>query len=242
MAKNDIAFTFGIITTGNVDDNLTKIIESIVNQVPIYEIIIVGNTKLTNKHATILPFNETIKKSWITRKKNLIAEQAKYDNIVLMHDYFILDDDWYNGYLRYIHEYGDFQIISNKIANCNGSRFRDWSLFPPFLRGDYGFSRHPNCEKIINQGCLLPYTFISNPFINKYIYYSGGYFVVKKELLLKFPLDEKLSWGQGEDVLWCKKLNEHGILFKFNSQSSVRLLKQKPDISWQRQIHDINLL
>ena len=82
-------FTFGIITSGEYDNFIIQIIESILNNnIPNYEIIIVGNTKLkeTDK-LKILYFDETIRTSWITRKKNIIIWNAKYENIVLLHDY-----------------------------------------------------------------------------------------------------------------------------------------------------------
>jgi hypothetical protein len=78
-------FTFGIITDGSNDILLEKLIESIIFQnIKTYEIIIVGNTKLTNSNIIIIPFDESVHSSWITRKKNIIASTAKYENIVLL--------------------------------------------------------------------------------------------------------------------------------------------------------------
>lgn len=64
-------FTFGIITTGEYDNFILDIIESIVkNNIPNYEIIIIGNTKIKEMdNIKILYFDETIKSGWITRKK-----------------------------------------------------------------------------------------------------------------------------------------------------------------------------
>ena len=70
-------FTFGIITTGNSDDNLNLIIDSIESQnISEYEIIIIGNSNVNRKNTFIIPFDETIKDAWITRKKNLIGIQG----------------------------------------------------------------------------------------------------------------------------------------------------------------------
>ena len=55
-----------------------------------------------------------------------------YENIVYMHDYIVLDDNWYNGFLNYGN---NFDIIVNKIINSDGSRFRDWILNVHFLKG-----------------------------------------------------------------------------------------------------------
>jgi hypothetical protein len=52
-------FTFGIITNGNNDTFLNKIIQSIINNnIPKYEIIIVGNTSIkSNNTISVFYFN-----------------------------------------------------------------------------------------------------------------------------------------------------------------------------------------
>ena len=82
-------FTFGIITN---NANINPIISSIEKlKIPNYEIIIVCNknnyTEYEHISENVIPFDESIKPNWITRKKNLICQKAKYDNIVLLHDY-----------------------------------------------------------------------------------------------------------------------------------------------------------
>jgi hypothetical protein len=94
-------FTFGIITGGNNDGMIGEIILSIQNQnIPNYEIIIVGESKINANNCTIVPFNENIKPAWITKKKNIITELAKYENIVYFHDYIFLESGWYEGQLK----------------------------------------------------------------------------------------------------------------------------------------------
>lgn len=240
---SQIDFTFGIITNGSSDNFLCQIIDSIkIQNIPNYEIIIVGNTNIKQEDDTviIIPFDETIKPAWITRKKNIIAQKAKYPYIVFLHDYIMFMDGWYDGFLKFKQLNEDFDVISNVIINYNNTRFRDWAIFPEFLKGNYGVTPHKNADKIINHGCLLPYDFQSNKDLNKYIYYSGGYFIVKKSFILEHPLDEKLSWGQGEDVLWCCETGKNTI-FKFNKYSNVKLMKQKPCPYWQKELKDINL-
>ena len=64
-------FTFGIVTAGNNDNYIKIIIESIEkNNIPNYEIIIVGNTSINNyNYIQIINFDETIKNGWISKKK-----------------------------------------------------------------------------------------------------------------------------------------------------------------------------
>ena len=119
-------FTFGIITDGKSDTNLNLIIHSIKNQnITNYEIIIVGNTSLIYDEIKVIKFDDSHHKPWITRKKNLITQNAKYENIVFMHDYIRLDDNWYSGW----ENFGDFKCATNKIINLDDKLDRVIEVF-----------------------------------------------------------------------------------------------------------------
>jgi hypothetical protein len=209
-------FTFGIITTCNYGfypKSLDKVFDSIALDMSYddIEIIIVGGTDdRTWEHYKFIPFDESIKQSWITRKKNIITENAKYDNIVYMHDYVTLEYGWYKGF----ETFGDkFDICMTPIKNLDGSRYRDWTLWPHDITPDGS----------ANLNSLLPYD-VTN--LSKYMYISGTYWIAKKEVMQRFPLDETLSWGESEDVKWSKQVREH-YNFSINTNSSVKLLKLK---------------
>lgn len=229
-------FTFGIITNGYNDDLINKIITSIENnKIPIYEIIIIGNTKIpTNEKVKIFYFNEQIKEGWITRKKNIIAKNAQYENIVFLHDYIEFNNDWYEGFLKFGN---NFQFCINKIINVNGNRFRDYSLFP--YKVDYlNIHYSPvDINPYFSENCLLPYDFVNNIKTNKYMYVSGAYYVIKKNIANLFLLNENLVWGRSEDVEFSKRLHNNGIIIQCNKFSSVKLLKYKQSIHWEREIN-----
>ena len=231
-------FTFGIITSGDADTYIYKIIESIVkNNIPNYEIIIVGHTNIeeTSKIKKIY-FDENIKKGWITRKKNIIVNNAKYENIVLLHDYVTLTDGWYKGFL---HFGNDFEFCITKITNNDGKRFRDYTLFP--YEVDYlniFYSPGKEIDSYFYDNCLLPYDFKNNIKTNKYMYISGSYYIIKKNIAMKYLLDENLIWGRGEDVEYSKRLQSNGVIIKCNQYSEVYLLKQKQNAHWEKQINE----
>ena len=214
-------FTFGIITSpdqyGQLPNQLNRIFESITDQESYddSEIIIVGGRENKSEGAyKFISFDETTKSKWITRKKNIITENAKYDNIVYMHDYVSLMPGWYKGF----EIYGDkFDICMTPILNYDGTRFRDWTLWPHDVEHIMGMG---------NRKCLLPY---ETDCFTKYMYISGAYWVAKKSVMEKFPLNEKLSWGEGEDVEWSKQVREQ-YQFSINVHSPVRLLKYKDKV------------
>lgn len=207
-------FTFGIITSGNSDNTLNACIDSINNlEIPEYEIIVVGNTKLNKLNTKIISFDESIKKSWITRKKNIITENAKYENIVYSHDYILFENDWHRGYLKYG---DDFKVCMNRVLNADRSRFHDWLIWPlneNFMDDIVLPKRH----------CLIPY---DATHLSKYMYISGSYWVAKKELMQEFPLNEELCWAEGEDTEWSFRVREK-YNFSMNRHSTVKTLKYK---------------
>jgi hypothetical protein len=219
-------FTFGIITDGFSDIYIEQIIDSIrKNYIEKYEIIIVGNTKINKtNNIIIIYFDETIKNKWITRKKNIIIENAKYENIVLLHDYIIFDNNWYNGFIKFGN---NFDICINKIINKNGKRFRDYTLFPLNI---------PNLPLIYHQRCLLPYDFYNIEKTNKYLYISGSYYVIKKHIANKYKLNEDLTWGEGEDYEFCLRIQKDNILIKCNQYSIVKFLKDKYQCEWENEL------
>jgi hypothetical protein len=118
-------------------------------------------------------------------------------------------EGWYEGHIKFG---DDFVVLMDKIINLDDTRFRDWCLYDvPF-----------------ETGRIMSYE-ISNPNLNKYMCISGSYWVAKKDLMLEFPLNENLVWGQTEDVEWSYRVNKK-YNFKMNINSSVKLLKFKLNV------------
>lgn len=207
-------FTFGIITGGGNESFINNIIDSIEKQkIPNYEVLIVGGSKINRNNTIHIPFDESIKRAWITKKKNLITENAKYENIVFTHDYIKLQDGWYEGHLK---SGNDFKIRMDIIENYDGSRFRDWCIWPH--NGNV-------MDSIIGRNCLIPYNMTH---LSKYQYISGSYWVAKKDVMLEYKLNENLAWGEGEDVLWSKQVREK-YAFDMNTNSIVKIMKPNKD-------------
>lgn len=201
---NDIDWTFGIITVYEDKDRLQQIIESIrALDIPNYEILFVGggdSEGIDGPDIRKIDFDETVKDKWITRKKNIIAEEAKYDNIVLMHDYHIFHPDWYKNFVAFG---TDWDICSCPQYLITGARNpMDWSLWDK-----PGFGR----------AWSLNYNDWSQ---TQYMYISGGFFIVKRHVLLEEPLNEDLVWNQEEDVEWSYRVRNKYVM-KCNGNSPV---------------------
>lgn len=208
-----MSYTFGIITAGDHDPYIETAVAQIRKQkIPTYEIIIVGQTTVRGPDFLNLPFDETVKKGWITRKKNMIANAAKHEILVLMHDYVSIADDWYEGFQKFG---TDFDICIHPIAMKDGSRFRDLTFF-------HCFNRIPFQTK-----CLLSYDYPLSEKLSNLLYVSGTFYIVKRDVALQLPLDESLVHDMGEDVMFSILSVINGFRIRFNPFSKAVLQKEK---------------
>lgn len=219
---------FGIITS---DDS--PYLQSVIASINLYgppkgdrEIIVVGGNHQCFEADIWIPFDEWIKRCWITKKKNLIAQVSNADRICFMHDYVALCDGWWDGVNS--HHY-PWITCMHRILNRDGSRFRDWcAIFnDAWMDPPIDDQKPPD-----GNGIMLQY---ENKDYGRWQYYSGAYFCTLRTAILEIPLDENRGWGQGEDVQWSrlmyKRWNQHA--FHMNPHASVQFLKQKTPATWE---------
>ncbi len=197
-------WTFGILTNGKRDEAAEAEIESILSlKIPYCEIIVCGAFRNKNKRK-IKHINFNPKIAWITKKKNIICEEAKYENIVVTHDRFIFDKEWYEG----MKKYGNyFELLSCIIKNPNDQRAEDWITFgtdlnDKVLTGKHGLLEYKDWDK------------------NGYI--DGGLYILKKSSWKKAQWNEGLIWGEGEDIELARDFYNAGIVARFNPFSSCQ--------------------
>jgi len=190
-------YTFAITTDFSNEKQLNEVIESIRQMQLTYEffeefdheiLVIGGKEKEDDEEVRYIYFDESEKPGWVTRKKNILVQEAKFENIVLMHDYFLFDEKWLEAYERFG---DDWEICSNPQLLFNGKRhFTDWVTWDSPIYPRY---------------TALPYDEWS---MTKYMYQSGGYMVVKKYVLNENPFNENLVWGQADDVEWSLRVRD----------------------------------
>jgi len=182
-----------------------------------WEVIVIGgqgdlgikSDKISIKRAF---FDETQKeKPWITKKKNVGASLSLYENMVVMHDYYEFDDNWYTNLLKHKEDFLSADIVSCPIkTNENKPFYLDWITWD---LPNYG--SHKN----------LLYRDWSR---TKHQYVSGGFFIVKKEFFKKHPLDESRLWGDMEDVEWSLRVRDFAKIICL-PESIVRMNKTHRD-------------
>jgi hypothetical protein len=203
-------FTFGICTTYENIPQLREVVTSIqALNVPQAEILIVGSySGFDSDKVHDLDCQHILVDGWLPKKKNMVAKFAYYENLVMLHDYYVFDPDWYRAYQKFEEEW---DVCSNPQFLQNGNRhFTDWVVWDSPIHPRY----HSLCHDDWTQ--------------TKYQYVSGGYFLVKRSFLRENPLNEELKPGSPEDVEWSLRIRDKAVI-KCNPWAIVRHNKKHRD-------------
>ncbi len=221
-----LEISFAVITSGHNDSAVNLVIDSIEREsISKYDIMVVGGmtSNIKRKNTRHIPIIESIYPGIpLNVKKNAGARNALYDIVVIMHDYYNLMPGWYEGFLKF----GTMWDICVTRAFHNeqqgmmlGNGWRVESI--------PGYPELPFAMPIpLDIDCFIPYMPI-----------QGSYWVCKRHVMLKYPMDEKLMHGQMEDILWSsevvpgwrgQKIDQNEFVIKANPYSSVIMSKEKP--------------
>jgi hypothetical protein len=205
-------WTFGIITNGKRLDWIEEIINSIkVQRIKNYEIIICGTyKKRPEKNIIYIPFNQRDDKGWITKKKNLIIQNSKYENICIVHDRMVLQKDWYSGMKKwgnFFESLGCRQIFADERVN-------DWIAQTNFIY--HGQTEYFSSAVHIEYEDWYPT-----------VWFTGQFYIFKKSVIKKVLLDETVYYGIDEDYRLSKQLYQAGFIHRLNPYSSVKTMTHK---------------
>jgi len=199
-----MSWTFGIITSGVTPLHLKLQIESIRKlNLDKYQILIVGGPQISGKDIKHLAFDESQVSGWITKKKNLVARNADFENLIVAHDYIGFHQDWAAGFEIFG---SDWDVCMTRVEDIAGRRFYDWVYW--------------DCPDTARYSAV-PYDEVSNTNMQ---FIPGGYFVTKTSFFSEHPLNESLAWGESEDVEWSLRVRSAN--YRMNPFSRVRHLKR----------------
>jgi hypothetical protein len=187
-------WTFGMLTSGTRLTNVERFIDSIEAYCPApYEIVIVSPVDLgplaRRPAVRVLHFTERDDLGWITKKKNLICEQATYSDILICHDRFTLDAAFTDDFARWGYAYG---LAAVRVRLPDGRRGLDWAVVS-------------SQNHVWSTGGLLDYRAYS-----QYAYNPGGATVIRQAFWREFPWNENLFWNEHEDVELCRRVQRAG--------------------------------
>jgi len=202
LLGNINSWTFGIITGGSRPENVASFVESVRRQkVPNYEVIISGKWKESfGKDTRVVNQTRAANKGHITKMKNVLCKEAKYENIILVHDRVVLKDTWFEGMKLYGNS---FELLACPQLDYQGNRAGDWLTLGGPIDTPY------------NAGALEYDDWDEN------VYVSGTITVLKRSVWKEKPWDEKVFWNKGEDIKLTFDLRDKGYIARFNPYSEA---------------------
>ena len=198
-------WTFGLLTQGTRKANVVAFLKSVRDRDPAndHQIVICGPEDPDYAFAKPEYLSQTYhpERAEISRKKNDIARAATRPNLLLAHDRYKLEPDFFVGFDQYGYDF-DFVAVTQRFED--GAEFpgychltaREFRLTPPMMTTDLN---------------TLP----GVPFLN------GGLFAVKTHLLRAVPLNDLSYWNQAEDVELSTTLLRHGVPPRLNPYSTA---------------------
>lgn len=201
-------WSFGIITNGKNSQQVTNAIESIRKlEIPCFEVIICGEYEVSKNIDNVNVIDDVKNhddiRAPITQKKNKIAVNAKYNNLIIMHDRYLFPSDWYFK----MKKYGNyFELLSMPNIGPNDGRISDWNVF----------STHPSRPNRFD--LILPKYTSWSP----WWYVQGGILIVKRNMFLELKLDERLHWGELEDVQFSQIASLKGWFYYLDISNHVK--------------------
>lgn len=218
-------WTLAVISGGGNEERLRRIFKSVEAQSgwTEFELLIVGPKPLMDlpQYARHVPFEEdpVDPRFPITRKKNLVAKSARYENLLILHDRFRLGPNWYQAISRLR---PDWDVLLCRMTPENSdSRLADWN---ETLQDPVGTL----CSRYFESYPFNPETLIhSNLDYDQYsdrVIVNGGAFAVKRAVLLDVPIAEHLFWAEIEDGDWSARLKTRGILISLANNAVLETL------------------
>lgn len=216
---------------GNQDTkaHVYKLIRSIASQsLEEYEILFCGNYCPDQPKCKFIQHSGE-PKGHITHVLNLLVKNAQSENLVFLRDYNFLYPHFTEGFFTEDREWDLMQVCQ---LNQDLTRYRDWTSWcDNEVNPGITVQKEPWCEQgLVWHGHphLEPYS--HNKIHTHYI--SLAVWCAKKSFMQKFPLDEKLFWGQAEDVEWSKRalMENQDARYIMNRQCVTGMSKYKDRI------------
>lgn len=188
--------SFCIITDGKEPNKLQAQIDSIeALKIPGCEIIVAGNPQVGTPVDLVIPMPHTARQGRLGALRNGAVSCASGDVIVVTDDDMLFWADWYEGFQKYT---GEWDVMSCRILNPDGSRYWDWKA-------------HAS-----GKNWLLDYSETS-----EHQSLTGGLTIMKKHVWERVQWNDELGFNQAEDVDFTNRLKAAGMKIVFNPHATI---------------------
>jgi hypothetical protein len=207
--RDDQGWTFGILTAGQ-SANAQQMIRTILDLPgPEREIIICGPAQENlpdDPRIRTIDLEQPEARGWITRKKNLIVDAARYSNLCLMHDRFVFPEDFFGVMGNYGNDFAFVTFPEPYYPHQNRScsiRYPDYQVL---------LQKEQLQEAIDTR--IFQQDNVYHPRYDDFYetaFCCGGVYVAKKNLWNLVRQDESLYHAECEDILFGLRCQQKGI-------------------------------
>lgn len=225
-ATDNTRWSIAVMSNGNNEPRITRLITSIARQnIPDVELLIVGPPPALELPAWCrnVPFTEHPRDARfeIPAKKNLVADVARHENLLILHDRYRLSDNWYQSMLA-LRAGWETLALPATIEGRTDATLDDWVAFIPPTAGAREQYRvqayqdtYPSDFRRLDH-VTLPYAQYSERMT-----INGGALAVKRTLFQQVLLDPRLHWGEIEDGDWSERIVNHGAVISLALNAAV---------------------
>ena len=211
---DDCGWTFGILTSG-ASARATAMAAAILDlDLPNVEIIFCGPRPAgvpQDPRVSAIDLEQPEPRGWITRKKNLIADRARYDNLCLLHDRYVVTAAWAEALSAYGQCYSFLtfpQVYYAGVERQFPQRYPDYQL----LAQDRGI-----------QGALASGVYdadrVFHPAYDDFsetAFCCGGLYLARRSLWNLVRQNESLFHCEWEDISFGLECQRRGLPHRVN--------------------------
>lgn len=222
----DAGWTFGILTSGESPRaaDMTRAILAL--DLPEVEVVFCGPRPSgvpVDDRVRAIDLDAPEPRGWISRKKNLLADAARFENLCLLHDRFVVTPEW----ARALREYGSCfsiltfpQVYFADLDRRFPQRYADYQV----LHQQHGVNEALAHRVFAGERVLYaPYDdFYETAFC------CGGLYLAKKSLWTTVRQDEALYHCEWEDIVFGLECQRRGIPHRVNPLLTVESLTPHP--------------
>jgi hypothetical protein len=211
---DDCGWTFGILTSGP-SGQAAEMATAILNlDLPNLELIFCGPRPAgvpNDPRIRAIDLDQPEPRGWITRKKNLIADLARFDNLCLLHDRYVITPDWADAIDAYgpCYSFLTFpQVYYAGLDKRFPQRYPDYQLLAQ-ERGILGAlaSRVYDADRVFHPDYD---DFAETAFC------CGGLYLARRSLWNLVRQDEALFHCEWEDITFGLECQRRGLPHRVN--------------------------
>lgn len=205
-------WSIGIPSNGQKNREVLKLIRSVIKAKNYFnkktnkdfniEFIIVGDKDSIFKEYNVRFVNQSIDNNLpaIGEKKKLISTYSNYENILFIHDRYLVQNNFFLGFEKWGY---DFEFCTVKQLDINNN------FYDPILKLE-NFDRRNTQMYRLNQN-----------FNYNFLYINGGLTIIKKSILKNVTFNPILLHHEAEDIDLARRLHNNGIIARYNNYSTA---------------------